>query len=83
MATVNVWSSATPAGEWIERHLVCCNICGQRLLTGQPVVDKHVYKGGELSYIALAHERCVVQEVAVPEPPAIVKVERVRNVGEI
>ena len=35
-----------------------CSVCGQSILPRDAVADYHVYKLGELSYIALAHRDC-------------------------
>jgi len=66
MANTNGWSSAVPAALWLEQNLVCCAVCGLRLKQGQMIVDKHVYKNGELDYISLAHEGCSRYDTSDP-----------------
>ena len=53
------WSTASAV--WTGRADTLCAVCRELIKPGEPVVDNHIYKCGELDSIELAHAFCVRQ----------------------
>lgn len=60
MKVAECWS--TEGALWLPAPSGCdvhCSVCGEPITFGQMVVDREVWKCGELDYIELAHDACV------------------------
>ncbi len=51
-------SSATSDQSFVRRPICLCAICGTDVFVGDDLVEKKVYKCGDLSYISIWHRQC-------------------------